>query len=66
MIQTILKHKLLLGLIFLGISLRLIFAFSFNHVFDFFNILVITKSEVDTNSALESFFVIKNVTQHET
>jgi len=59
------KYKLLISIISLGIGIRFFFAFSFNHLFDYFNILVLSKSVADTNSLLEGFFVLKNAIQHE-
>lgn len=60
------KFISLLAIVCLGIGIRLVFAFSFNHIFDYFNILVLSKSAADTNSLLEGFFVIKNGIQHST
>ncbi|KKQ38136.1 MAG: hypothetical protein US54_C0017G0002 [Candidatus Roizmanbacteria bacterium GW2011_GWA2_37_7] len=64
-IRFIQKHLLFISIIAFGIGLRLFFAFSFNHLFDYFNILVLAKSTADTNSLLEGFFVLKNAIQHE-
>jgi len=59
------KYKLLISIISLGVGIRLFFAFSFNHIFDYFNILVLSKSVADTNSLLEGWFVLKNAIRHE-
>lgn len=57
---------LIVGIISLGIFLRLLFAFSFNHVFDSFNILAIAKSEGVTGSALDAYLAIRENSKHET
>lgn len=65
LLHTIKQYKLLISIILFGVGLRLFFAFSFNHLFDYFNILVLSKSVADTNSVLEGFFVLKNTIHHE-
>lgn len=59
------RYKLVISIISFGVGIRLFFAFSFNHLFDYFNILVLSKSVADTNSLLEGFFVLKNAINHE-
>ena len=65
LLDFIQKNKLLISIIGFGVGIRLFFAFSFNHLFDYFNILVLSKSVADTNSLLEGFFVLKNAINHE-
>jgi len=66
MISFIKKHSVIFAFLGCGIFIRLIFAFSFNHTFDFFNIIAIVKSEAETDSSLPAFFAIKQVHQHDT
>jgi len=63
--QFISKNKNIIGIIGIGIFLRLVFAYLFTHVFDFLNILVMVKSVADTNNLIEGFFVIKRSMSYE-
>lgn len=59
MIYFIKKNRVIIKLVLLGILVRLILIFLFNSIYDFFNILAISKSVADTGNLIDGFFVLK-------
>lgn len=59
MINLIRKNKNIIKLVLLGVLIRLILMFVFNSIYDFFNILALSKSIADTGNLTDGFFVLK-------
>lgn len=55
------KNKQIIGLILLGVSLRLLFMFLFNHIIDFMNILAVTRSVAETGSVSGGFLAVSRL-----
>lgn len=52
------RHKTILGLLSLGITIRLFFIFFITHTFDLTNIIIMSKSVMDTGNLHPGFFTI--------
>jgi len=61
MINFYKKNKLVIGLIFLGISLRLLYSLLFNQMIDFMHILAMVKSIADTGNFNNGLTALKKL-----
>ncbi len=55
------QHKLITGLILLGVVVRLIFIFFFNHMIDFMNILAVSKSVAETGNVTGGILAVSKL-----